>query len=356
MRVDTVSAPSTGEEALDEIKEAVFAPESGVERDLPSRRSRARGVASTAPESVAMLTPERVLDVPRRKQAPESGFRRFVYQLTFGGINLGDSAQVRARKRVESAIGARLEGQARFVPVLTRKGGVGKTTVTTVLGMALAKLRDDRVIALDANPDRGTLAERFVRTTDKTIRDLVHNASTIDSFGAFSAFVSRDQTRLDVIASDTDPHLSEAFNEDDYNVVANLVAQYYTIALTDCGTGIVHSVMKATLERATSLVVVSGSSFDEARLAAETLTWLETNGYTDLVRNSVVVLNTATKGTKLINIDEIESHFSSRVRGIVRIPYDPQLAAGSYIDFDRLRPATQKAARALAALVVEGVS
>ncbi|HCU78761.1 MAG TPA: MinD/ParA family protein, partial [Microbacterium sp.] len=65
------------------------------------------------------------------------------------------------RKELSRRIAAPLPGGARFVPVLSRKGGVGKTTVTTLLGMALADARDDRVIAVDANPDRGTLAERI---------------------------------------------------------------------------------------------------------------------------------------------------------------------------------------------------
>jgi hypothetical protein len=43
------------------------------------------------------------------------------------------------------------------------------------------------------------------------------------------------------------------------------------------------------------------------------------------------------------------------VREIVRIPYDPQLAAGSVVHWRDLRPVTQYAARELAALVVEGL-
>ena len=43
------------------------------------------------------------------------------------------------------------------------------------------------------------------------------------------------------------------------------------------------------------------------------------------------------------------------MREIVRIPYDPQLAAGSVVSFKDLRPITQLAARTLAALVVEGL-
>lgn len=323
---------------------------------MQSRRSRLRGDVSATPESAAMLTAERLLDQRGRKRPrPEGLWPASIYAITLHLVNLGDSARVRARKELDARIDKHFEGGTRFVPVLTRKGGVGKTTITALLGMAMADVREDRVIAVDANPDRGTLAERVNKQTRATVRDVVTHAASINSFSDFAALVSRDETRLDILASDTDPLLAEAFDEDDYNVVADLAARFYSVVLTDCGTGIVHSVMRATLQRADAVVIVSGGSVDEARLASETLTWLEANGYGDLVRNAVVALNTATQGTNLVKIDEIESHFRSRVREIVRIPYDPQLAAGSVIDYRQLRPLTIASARDLAALVVDGL-
>lgn len=338
------------------MPEPVAVEDDASDEGLQSRRSRLRGDVSATPESAAMLTAERLLeDRGRKRPRPEGFWPAVVYALTLHLVNLGDSARVRARKELDARIDKHFEGGTRFVPVLTRKGGVGKTTITALLGMALADVREDRVVAVDANPDRGTLAERVNKQTRATVRDVVTRAASITSFSDFAALVSRDETRLDILASDTDPLLAEAFNEDDYNVVADLAARFYSIVLTDCGTGIVHSVMRATLKRADSVVIVSGGSVDEARLASETLTWLEANGYGDLVRNAVVALNTATQGTNLVKIDEIESHFRSRVREIVRIPYDPQLAAGSVIDYRRLRPLTVASARELAALVVDGL-
>ncbi|MBT2518958.1 MinD/ParA family protein [Streptomyces sp. ISL-90] len=314
------------------------------------------GEPSELPERSESLTADRLIDLNRTtRPAPHGGMNRFLYEASLHLINLGDSAKVRAHKAMNQRIQKRFEGGARFVPVLTRKGGVGKTTITALLGMALADARDDRVIAIDANPDRGTLAERVDRQTRETVRDVVTKAASIGGYTDFSSFVSRDETRLDILASDTDPTLSEAFDDDDYNIVADLAARYYSLVLTDCGTGIVHSVMSATLQRADSIVVVSGGSVDEARLASETLTWLEANGYGDLVRNAIVAINLATQGTHLVKVDEIEAHFQSRVREIVRIPYDPQLAAGSVVNWHELRPVTQHAARELAALVVEGL-
>lgn len=326
------------------------------EKDLHSRRNRLRGDASPVPESASMLTADRLLEhTGRKRPRPEGAWPEFVYSSTFHLVNLGDSARAKARKALDARIDKKFEGGTRFVPILTRKGGVGKTTITTLLGMAMADVREDRVIAIDANPDRGTLAERVSKQTRSTVRDVVTKAASITAFSDFTSLVSRDETRLDILASDTDPLLSDAFDEDDYNVVADLAARFYSIVLTDCGTGIVHSVMRATLQRADSVVIVSGGSVDEARLASETLTWLEANGYGALVRNAVVALNTATQGTNMVKVDEIEAHFRSRVREIIRIPYDPLLAAGSVIDYARLQPLTRASARDLAALVADGL-
>lgn len=324
-----------------------------VDDSLYQRRAEKRG---EGPEPAAMLTEDRLLEKSgKRADVPEGFWQRFLYEISFHLINVGDSRAVRERKAMDRRIAQPFEQGTRFVPVLTRKGGVGKTTVTTLLGMALAEVRDDRVIAIDANPDRGTLAERVAKSTGATVRDVVNLAAGIAGFTDFAELVSKDQTRLHVLASDTDPLLSEAFDEDDYNVVADQAARFYSIVLTDCGTGVVHSVMKPTLERADGLVIVSGGSIDEARLASETLTWLEANGYADLVKRSVVALNTATQGTNVVKLDEIEAHFLSRVREVVRIPYDPDLAAGSVVNWYKLDPYTREAARELAAFVVEGM-
>ena len=327
---------------------------SPVANGLYHRRAEERG---EAPEPAAMLTDDRLIETSGRyREVPEGFWQRFLYEISFHLINVGDSRAVRERKALDRRISHPFDQGTRFVPVLTRKGGVGKTTVTTLLGMALAEVRDDRVLGIDANPDRGTLAERVARSTGATVRDVVNLASGISSFTDFAELVSKDKTRFHVLASDTDPLLSEAFDEDDYNVVADQAARFYSIVLTDCGTGVVHSVMRPTLERADGLVVVSGGSVDEARLASETLTWLEANGYGDLVKRAVVALNTATQGTNVVKLDEIEQHFLSRVRDVVRIPYDPYLAAGSIVDWSRLSPYTRESARELAALVVEGVA
>ena len=371
---ENTSAPAVYDAAVPAVDDAAAIPDAvidGVSIDVPvsaetsllvsattdpeAMYSRRHTGVSSTPEPPSMLTDDRLLDMKEKLEAPIGWYQRAIYELTFHTVNLGDSRRARARKVLISRITTPFNGDTRYVPILTRKGGVGKTTTTTLLGMALAQHREDRVIAIDANPDRGTLAERIPRETKNTIRSVVAKAPSIGSFTDFTEFISRDVTRLHVLASDPDPTLADAFDEYDYNVVADVASRYYSLILTDCGTGIVHSVMKPILSRANSLVIVSGGSIDEARLASETLSWLESNGYADVVRNSVVALNTATQGTMLVKLDEIENHFRSRVREVVRIPYDSHIAAGSVITWSRLNKITRDAAEMLAAFVVEGM-
>ena len=109
---------------------------SPVANGLYHRRAEERG---EAPEPAAMLTDDRLIETSGRyREVPEGFWQRFLYEISFHLINVGDSRAVRERKAMDRRISHPFDQGTRFVPVLTRKGGVGKTTVTTLLGMALA--------------------------------------------------------------------------------------------------------------------------------------------------------------------------------------------------------------------------
>ena len=136
-------------------------------------------------EASESLTDERLLNRKKTKEPPEGFLPRLLWDISFHLIDIGDSPAIRERKALSARIATPFDQGARYVPVLTRKGGVGKTTVTTLLGMALAEVREDRVIAIDANPDRGTLAERVPKSTAATVRDVVKLVAGIKGFTDF---------------------------------------------------------------------------------------------------------------------------------------------------------------------------
>ncbi|MBV2364309.1 AAA family ATPase [Streptomonospora sp. NEAU-YY374] len=288
-----------------------------------------------------------------RRRGPSSGWRKMLHTATFGLVDVGESAAEQRRAELTARARTHVAGGHHRVAVLSLKGGVGKTTTTVGLGSTLASLRGDRVLAVDANPDRGTLSDKVRLETAATIRDLLNEKDSITRYADIRGFTSQAVSRLEILASDRDPAVSEAFSEQDYREVSWLLEHYYSICLTDCGTGLLHSAMRGVLGLADQVVLVSSASVDGARSASATLDWLEAHQYGSLVRGAVVVLSMVRTGKSAVDLDRLEQHFASRCRAVVRVPWDAHLEEGAEIDLDRLAPATRDAYLQLAATVGE---
>ncbi|WP_308198577.1 MinD/ParA family ATP-binding protein [Actinomadura litoris] len=305
------------------------------------------------PQDAESLSSENLLG--ERRIAPSSGWRRAVYKATAGGIHPGESQGDLRRKDLVARARTTVAGGHHRVAVMSLKGGVGKTTTTTGLGSMLGTYRGDRVIAVDANPDRGTLSDKVKLETAATVRDLLNNRDKITRYADVRNFTSQNIARLEVLASDRDPAVSEAFSAEDYAAVAVVLEQYYSICITDCGTGLLHSAMAGVLSLADQLVLVSSPSVDGARSASATLDWLEAHDHGHLVRNGVVVLSMVRNRTRSqVDLDKLQAHFESRCRAVVRIPYDDHLEEGAEVELEQLAPATREAYLNLAAVVGDG--
>ncbi|MDX3077937.1 SCO5717 family growth-regulating ATPase [Streptomyces sp. MI02-7b] len=239
------------------------------------------------------------------------------------------------------------------IAVISLKGGVGKTTTTTALGATLASERQDKILAIDANPDAGTLGRRVRRETGATIRDLVQALPHLNSYMDIRRFTSQAPSGLEIIANDVDPAVSTTFNDQDYRRAVGLLGQQYPIILTDSGTGLLYSAMRGVLDLADQLIIVSTPSVDGASSASTTLDWLSAHGYADLVQRSLTVISGVRETGKMIKVDDIVAHFETRCRGVAVVPFDEHLAAGAEVDLDMMRPKTREAYFHLAALVAE---
>jgi MinD-like ATPase involved in chromosome partitioning or flagellar assembly len=305
------------------------------------------------PQNADSLTADFLL--PGRHTPPTSGWRRVLYQATGGHVRAPQSAAERRREELILRANTPVAGGHHRVAVLSLKGGVGKTTTTVGLGATLASLRGDRVIAVDANPDRGTLCDKLRLETSATVRDLLNERAQIRRYADVRAYTTQAPSRLEVLASDRDPTVSVAFSAQDYEDVARVLGHYYSICVTDCGTGLLHSAMAGVLHLADQIVLVSSPSVDGARSASATLDWLAAHNYGDLVRSAVVVLSAVRpRGKTSLDLGRLEEHFAARCRAVVRVPYDPHLAEGAEVDLGRLSRATADAYLVLAAQIGDG--
>jgi MinD-like ATPase involved in chromosome partitioning or flagellar assembly len=294
--------------------------------------------------------------IKQTKRRPQSGWRKAVFLASGHLINVGESPADVQRRELITRVNQPLRGCYK-IAMLSLKGGVGKTTTTVGLGATLASLRGDRVIAVDANPDRGTLSDKVRLETAATVRDLLNERGQIERYADVRAFTSQATSRLEVLASDRDPTVSVAFSENDYCEVAQVLEHYYSICITDCGTGLLHSAMAGVLKLADQIVLVSSPSVDGARSASATLDWLAAHAYGDLVRNAVVVLSIIRPGSRsTVDLERLEQHFAARCRAVTRIPFDSHLEEGAELELDQLSRATADAYLALAALVGDGLA
>ena len=317
---------------------AAPAPSTGI---TPREAVVARSAADFTEE--AMLRP--------RSRPPARGWRRGVYSATGGGVNLGPSAAERREIELMSRVRTPVRGCRRIV-VISRKGGAGKTTTTLMLGHTLASNRGDRVVALDANPDAGSLAHRMSRETPNTVTNLLEERDWIRRYADMRGFTSQaPETRLEVVASDDDPRITQALGEQDYRQAIEVLDRHYNLLLVDTGTGILDSAIQGILAEADQLVVVMPPALDGARVAAMTLDWLQEHGYADLVRGAVAVVNSVHDGKGQLEISRIEEHFAQRCDAVIRIPWDPVLQAGAHTSLSDLHQRTRDAYLELAAAV-----
>ncbi|MFE3029312.1 MinD/ParA family ATP-binding protein [Nocardia tengchongensis] len=287
----------------------------------------------------------------RARRAPGSGWRRAVHKASGGAINPGESAADVVHRQLVDRVNQPVRGDYR-IAILSLKGGVGKTTTTVGLGSTFASLRGDRVIAIDANPDLGTLAHRVPRQTRSTVRNLLEDGH-ISRYSDVRAHTSQAPSRLEVLASEQDPAVSEAFSEADYRKAIGILQQFYNIILTDCGTGLMHSAMSGVLDMASSLVLVTSPAIDGARSASATLDWLDHHGYHKLVERTVVVVNASRKGSSTVDLDQLRKLFLDRTRAVQVVPFDDHLAEGAEIDLELVGKPTRRALLELAAMVAD---
>ena len=269
-------------------------------------------------------------------------------QLTGGKVNPGQSQAELEYLELVKRINQPSRGVYK-IAFVSLKGGVGKTTAAKTVGSTFASLRGDRVIAIDANPDAGTLADREHREHRYTVRDLLADHH-IRTYSDVRHYTSQGDSRLEILANETDPATSEAFNEQDYLDALKTLEVHYNIIITDCGTGMMHSAMKGILDEADAVVVVSPTAQDGARSAVSTLAWLNEQGHQRLVEKAVVVVNSTRPGSSSLDLSQLEDVFRQQgVRAVRIIPFDEHLGEGGPIDLPLLSKKTERAYLELAA-------
>jgi putative peptide zinc metalloprotease protein len=288
--------------------------------------------------------------LPAAAPPPAKGWRRVLHILLAGTVELPPGGKELRRRELVEQVRTRIAG-CHTIAFVSRKGGVGKTTTCLLAGHTLASLRGDRVVALDATPDSGTLAHRLRPESTETVATLARDRELIGSYSDIREYTSQAPSRLDVVAG------TDALDGAELRAALELLERHFTLICLDTAAGTPRAATTAAVELADQIVIVSTGGLDAARAAASTLDWLEDNGHESVAASAVTILNNIRDGRRRhADIARIEAHFASRCRTCIRIPCDPWLETGTDTSLERLRPATREAALELAAAIAHGFS
>jgi MinD-like ATPase involved in chromosome partitioning or flagellar assembly len=262
---------------------------------------------------------------------------------------------VSSREREEAEVERRIRthpGVTRpnTVALISPKGGVGKTLSTFVLGNLLASHLNLRAIAVDANPDFGTLAHLApdTRRSERSLADLLDDADRLNTAAELGPYVSRLPTGLHVLGAPRDAELTTRLGPDRYGELVAFLATFYEVVLLDLGTGVAGPLAKFAIDRTDQLVLVTTPEWVTSTIVLEALSHLRHERTTVALNKSYL---------RSPDVQAIEDRFrAEHLHRAVTIPYDEQLAtmldAGTYT-LDALDRPTRLAIKRLGLAVAE---
>jgi putative peptide zinc metalloprotease protein len=236
------------------------------------------------------------------------------------------------------------------IAVVSPKGGVGKTTISFLLGNALASRMQLRVLALDSNPDFGTLAalapDEF--RSSRSLADLLADAKKIETAAQLHPYVSRLSSGLHVLGAPAHAEVMAQLTPGLYARLIDLLEHYYEVVILDLGTGITGPLAQFAIDRADQSLLITTPEWITAAGVLGAMRHLQRNGAT-------LVLNQAPSGRRSRRREAIEDTFRRQsLAPKTTIPYDQRLRTmletGTY-ELDKLRLATRVPIKQLAAAV-----
>ncbi len=255
------------------------------------------------------------------------------------------------RRQLDRVIAAPRLRRCVTIAVISPKGGVGKTTSSVLLGTLLAMVRNDRVIAVDYDPDYGTLGRSMENAdavhVDELVQVLEQPALTVSML---DRCLGRAAHGLMVLPAPDHPGRVDTLEVEAYERVIRRLQQMAGILVLDCGAGVRNPFARAAMEAADQLVLVTDGSPTTASVVAAVGTHLPAE------RDYVLVVNRALESHARLDVEELRETLPN-ARGLVEIDHEPQ--AASSLEQGRFTwagaPASwQVAARQLAAILVTG--
>jgi MinD-like ATPase involved in chromosome partitioning or flagellar assembly len=220
----------------------------------------------------------------------------------------------------------------RRIAVLSGRGGAGKTTLAALVATALAAARPDRVLAVDAAPELGSLALVAGAASPRPVAGFGRAAPQPQAFEDADPQLGRTDSGLWLLTGPTSADPAPRLDLPAYRAAVAALSRFFAVLVTDCGPDPASRLNLGVLEDAQALALVAPATVDGLLSTHQAIARLRQTS-ASLLPRTVVVLSSQSPHTEAVDLKRGTRTLASQGVRVARLPYDRHLAAGA-----RLRP------------------
>nr|WP_028800828.1 hypothetical protein [Streptomyces sp. 142MFCol3.1] len=321
-------------------------PKSAPASQPAPRQPRDPRIPVPTPESVPTVDPRlaRALGRPQHGDSVARRTGRSLRKLTASAAQ-EVAEQTRIARELQQPVTT-----GRVIAVTSIRGGVGKSTVSALLGRTFNHYRHDPVLTLEADAALGTLPVRMgadsVRWACADLARILNPSMQLTDVTGYLVPVTDGGWLLPAGQG----RVGAPLDVRTYRTVTLALRRYFAVTVVDCET-LPGEVARTAMDTAHARVVVAPLTAEGVGGTRQVLDWLAQLPHSALA--STVVALTAGSPDMVLDVKAATAHLRETGVTVISLPYDRHLAGGGPIRADLLGQSTRDATVRLAAEVMQ---
>lgn len=202
--------------------------------------------------------------------------------------------------------------------VIGGKGGIGKSTIATNLGVAIQGRSDHSVLLIDLDTRFGDIAILMDLESEVTLADLAVRASSLDE-EMFRSALAAHESGIQVLTAPKHPKEWQLVEPERLEIVIAMAARLFDFVILDTP-GALTQIVSVAMERADRILLVTSLDMTSIKDTAYMFEVLQADGFT---AEQLMLVSNDVNNNRALTTNDVERVLMRNVDA--QIPYDPRV-------------------------------